>query len=40
VSYLWRVPHALDGRRLAKAIGPLPNTPLAEAMRATVLALR
>jgi nucleoside-diphosphate-sugar epimerase len=38
MSYLWRVPHALDGRRLARAIGPLPHTPLAQAMRATLLA--
>ena len=37
MSYLWRVPHALDGRRLAQAIGPLPQTPLADAMRAAVL---
>lgn len=36
MSYLWRVPHALDGRRLAQAIGPLPGTPLAEAMRAAI----
>ena len=36
MSYLWRVPHALDGRHLAQAIGPLPATPLAEAMRAAI----
>jgi nucleoside-diphosphate-sugar epimerase len=26
MSYLWRVPHALDGTRLAGRIGPLPQT--------------
>lgn len=33
MSYLWRVPHALDGRALEAAVGPLPATPLAEALR-------
>jgi hypothetical protein len=32
MSYLWRVPHALDGRALEAAVGPLPRTPLVEAM--------
>lgn len=33
MSYLWRVPHALDGRALeAAAVGALPATPVAEAM--------
>lgn len=39
MSYLWRVPHALDGRRLQQAIGPLPATPLDEAMRHTLQGL-
>lgn len=38
MQYLWRVPHALDGRLLAQTIGPLPVTPLAQALRATLLA--
>lgn len=37
MSYLWRVPHALDGARLASRVGPLPATPprqaLAQALR-------
>ena len=32
MSYLWRVPHALDGRALERAVGPLPHTPLVEAL--------
>jgi len=32
MSYLWRVPHALDGRRLEAAVGPLQPTPLGDAM--------
>ena len=32
MSYLWRVPHALDGRALGRAAGPLPHTPLVEAL--------
>ncbi len=40
MSYLWRVPHALDGRRLARLPGaPLLATPLASALRASLLAL-
>ena len=37
MSYLWRVPHALDGARLAARVGPIPATPprqaLAQALR-------
>ncbi|MEO7057120.1 MAG: hypothetical protein ABI281_12665 [Caldimonas sp.] len=33
MSYLWRVPHALDGRALEAAVGPLPGTPLIEALK-------
>lgn len=36
MSYLWRVPHALDGRELSRSIGSVPATPLAVAMRATL----
>lgn len=32
MSYLWRVPHALDGRRLRAVVGPLPATPLERAL--------
>ena len=32
MSYLWRVPHALDGSALEAAVGPLPHTPLAAAL--------
>ena len=40
MSYLWRVPHALDGRRLAALPGPaLAATPLATALRDSLLAL-
>ena len=33
MSYLWRVPHTLDGSALAQAVGPLPDTPPAVALR-------
>ena len=37
MSYLWRVPHALDGARLTARVGPIPATPprqaLAQALR-------
>jgi hypothetical protein len=33
MSYLWRVPHALDGSSLAAAVGALPATPLAAALQ-------
>lgn len=33
MSYLWRVPHQLDGRALAAEVGALPTTPLTEALR-------
>lgn len=39
MRYLWQVPHALDGRRLAQAVGPLPSTPVDEALLASVQAL-
>ncbi len=39
MSYLWRVPHALDGQALAAALGPLPHTPLARALQQALRAL-
>lgn len=39
MSYLWRVPHALDGRRLAAAVGALPSTPPATALRQALIEL-
>ena len=39
MSYLWRVPHALDGRKLAARHPELTTTPLAEALRASLLEL-
>ena len=39
MSYLWRVPHALDGSRLRARLGELPTTPLARALEATLRAV-
>jgi len=39
MSYLWRVPHALDGAALAAAVGALPATPIDSALRASLLDL-
>ena len=39
MRYLWDVPHRLDGTKLEAIIGPIPQTPLIEAVRET-LALR
>ncbi len=42
MSYLWRVPHALDGRALQTTLArqmPVPHTPLPAAMRDTLLSL-
>ena len=36
MSYLWRVPHELDGSALARAVGPLPSTPVQHALRAAL----
>lgn len=38
-SYLWRVPHALDGTRLAARIGPLPQTSPRQAVRNALVGL-
>ena len=39
MSYLWRVPHVLDGSRLAARCPELRPTPLDDAMRASLAAL-
>lgn len=39
MSYLWRVPHALDGSRLARRCPALTTTPIDVAMRASLVAL-
>ncbi len=39
MSYLWRVPHALSGDALARAVGPLPATPLQQALRTALIDL-
>lgn len=39
MSYLWHVPHALDGRALEQAIGPVRITPLTLALRQSLVDL-
>lgn len=39
MRYLWQVPHALDGSALEAATGPLPVTPVSDALRQTLQAL-
>lgn len=39
MSYLWSVPHRLDGTRLSRLLGPLPDTPLDQALLASLRAL-
>ena len=39
MSYLWRVPHALSGEALQRAVGLLPPTPVAVALRKALLDL-
>jgi hypothetical protein len=39
MSYLWRVPHALDGQRLETLVGRLPGTPIETALRTSLLDL-
>lgn len=36
MSYLWRVPHSLDGHKLSKLI-EVPSTPINEALRQTII---
>ena len=39
MSYLWQVPHALDGTALERAVGPLQTTSLDSALREALLDL-
>jgi nucleoside-diphosphate-sugar epimerase len=39
MRYLWTRPHALDGTALQRFAGPLPTTPLAQALTASLRAL-
>ncbi|HTP75293.1 MAG TPA: NmrA family NAD(P)-binding protein [Burkholderiaceae bacterium] len=39
MSYLWRVPHALDGTALQRVAGPLGSTPVGTAMRRALVHL-
>ena len=39
MRYLWRVPHALDGQRLATQVTLAPATPLQEALTQSLIAL-
>jgi nucleoside-diphosphate-sugar epimerase len=39
MSYLWRVPHALDGTALVRVAGPLPATPIVAALRQSLVEL-
>jgi nucleoside-diphosphate-sugar epimerase len=39
MSYLWRVPHALDGSALQRHVGVLPATPLQQALQQSLLEL-
>lgn len=40
MSYLWRVPHALDGTALREAVGELPCTPLEKALADSLRSLQ
>jgi nucleoside-diphosphate-sugar epimerase len=39
LEYLWRVPHRIDGAKLAAAIGNIPHTPLNDAVARALRAL-
>jgi nucleoside-diphosphate-sugar epimerase len=39
MGYLWRVPHALDGAALERAVGPLPTTPAVAAVHQALVDL-
>lgn len=39
MAYLWRVPHALDGRMLGQLVGPVQETPLPDALRQALIDL-
>jgi len=36
ISYLWEVPHRIDGKKLKSAIGKIPATPLPESLAAAL----
>ncbi len=36
LEYLWRVPHRIDGSKLASVLGNVPHTPLPDAIAATL----
>lgn len=36
MRYLWDVPHRLSGDRLASLLGPIPATPLDQALEETL----
>src|SRR6266481_9233932 len=38
ISYLWSMPHAIDGARLTEIIGDIPRTPLDQAIAASLAA--
>jgi nucleoside-diphosphate-sugar epimerase len=40
MRYLWQAPHRIDGTALEAVIGPVPATPLADAVRATIASMR
>ena len=39
MAYLWRVPHALDGTALGQLVGPVHDTPVADALRQALMDL-
>lgn len=39
MAYLWKVPHSLDGTALQEKAGPLPSTPVPEALRQSLIDL-
>lgn len=39
MSYLWRVPHALDGTAMERLLGPTPSTDLDTSLRESLVAL-
>jgi hypothetical protein len=39
MSYLWRIPHGLDGRALRRRVGGLRTTPVGVALRQSLLDL-
>lgn len=39
MKYLWHVPHALDGAALRHQVGAIPQTPIVEALRVSLIQL-